>query len=225
MNPALLLFDGVRLLMANPGTSSQSSVRDFLVALASAGTPQDAVSASAVAAGIGVSLLMRVTALPKTKSDSLTDKQALMEMGTALRVVQEQLLEAIDTETAVKVFATRKMPQASARERAERDAAIQLALRAAADVPLEVMRLSTEALTHAQRVAAHGCHAAATDIELAVALLREAVAGARTTLETKLTSLTNVLYTRRVVEEIARLTEEAATAARAAELLVEPRPA
>ena len=208
--------------MANPHTTpSQSSVRDFLVALASAEGAQDAVSASAVAAGIGVSLLMRVAALPKTRSDSLEDKTVLMGMATALGTVQEQFLEAIDTQAVVKVFATDKVPQASARERTERNAAIQLALRAAADVPLEVMRLSTEALTHAQRIAAHGCHAAAADIELAVALLRVGVAGARVNLETKLTSLTDVLYTKKVVEEIARLCEEAATAAKTTESLVQ----
>ena len=45
------------------------------------------------------------------------------------------------------------MPAASQAQKREREAALQLALRAAADVPLEVMRLSAAALTQAEDVA------------------------------------------------------------------------
>jgi formiminotetrahydrofolate cyclodeaminase len=166
-----------------------------------------------------------VAALPKTKSDSMDDRAALVSTATALSSVQEQLMEAIETETAVKLFAARNMPQASQAQRVTREATIQLALRAAADVPLEVMRLCALGLQHAETVAARGCRAASSDVELAVALVRAGFDGARANLESRLSSLTDVLYTTSVVDEIARLSDEATTSARAAESWVQVPPA
>ena len=63
--------------------------------------------------------------------------------------------------------------------RRARKPAIERALREATDVPLGVMRLSVDALKHAQAVAAHGHRAAASDVGVAVALLRAGLRGAR----------------------------------------------
>jgi formiminotetrahydrofolate cyclodeaminase len=165
-----------------------------------------------------------VAALPQTRSDSATDRSELISASAALSDVQEQLIETIETETVVKVYAARNMPQANATQRAEREAAIQLALRASADVPLEVIRLCALGLQHARSVAERSSRAAATEVELGVALLRVGFTGARANLETRLSSLTDVLYTKAIVEEIARLSEEATSAARAAELSVRVPP-
>src|SRR5688572_28560393 len=157
---------------------------------------------------MGTSLLLKAAALPRTKSDSTEDRMILVESATALRAVQEQLIETIETETTVKVFAARTMPKTSQVQRRERAAALQVALRAAADVPLEVMRLSVAALTQAENVAARGCQAASRNIQLAVALLGVGFDGARINLESKLSSLTDPLYTASVIDEIPRLSEE-----------------
>jgi formiminotetrahydrofolate cyclodeaminase len=211
--------------MADPRESSDISIREFLTAMSSAEAAHGAVSAAAVAGGLGASLLLMVAALPKTRSDSATDRRALIGASTELNGVREQLLETIETETVVKVYAARNLPQASATQRTERDAAIQLALRAAADVPLEVIRLCALGLQHARTVAERSSRAAAAEVELGVALLRVGFAGARSNLEMRLSSLTDVLYTKAIVEEIARLNEEATSAARAAELSVQIPPA
>ena len=202
----------------------ETSIRDFLAAVASAEEAHGAVSAAAVAGGIGVSLLAMVAALPKTRSDSAVDRLQLTQTATALSDVQEQLIETIETETAVKIFAARNMPQASQAQRSEREAAIQLALRAAAEVPLEAMRLCVRGLKLAESVAAHGARAASADVQLGVALLHAAFSGARANLEGKLSSLTNAPYITSVVEEIARLSEEATSATRAAELPLQVPP-
>jgi formiminotetrahydrofolate cyclodeaminase len=211
--------------MKTPRLPSETSILDFLTAVASAEDPHGVVSAAAVAGGIGSSLLLRVAALPKTRSDSLEDQTMLVEASTALSDVQEQLIETIETETAVKIFAARNLPQASDSQRTERHAAIQFALRAAADVPLEVMRLCAQGLRHAETVAGRTSRAAAPDVQLAVALLHAAFSGARSNLESKLSSLTDAVYITSVVDEIARLSDEATAAARAAESLVQVPPA
>jgi formiminotetrahydrofolate cyclodeaminase len=200
--------------------SRQGSLRDFLVSLASAEAPQDAVTAAGVAAGMGASLLQFISTLPKTRSDSLDEREALSAAAIALGEIQEQLLEAVDTDAAVKVFAARQMPGVTATERKAREAATQLALRTAADVPLEVMRLSTHALRQGQIVAMHGLRARGADVELAVALIRAAFDGAQSDLEAKLSSLTDVIYTERVVEEMAHLSEETVRTLRTIEAVV-----
>jgi methenyltetrahydrofolate cyclohydrolase len=211
--------------MATLQLAGDVPIRDFLNALASADSPHGAVSASAVAGAMGTSLLLMVAALPTTRSDSIDERTALMHAGTALGELQEQLIETIETETAVKLFAARNMPQASRAQQSKREGAIQIALRAASDVPLEIIRLCALGLMHAETVAASSCRAAGGEVELAVALLRVGLTGARSNLEARLSTLTDVVYTKAVVEEIAHLSEKAMTAARAAELSVQAPPA
>jgi formiminotetrahydrofolate cyclodeaminase len=211
--------------MADSQLGGDVPIREFLNALASADAAQGAVSAAAVAGAMGTSLLLMVATLPATRSDSIDERTALLAAATALGDVQEQLIETIETETVVKLFAARNMPQASQAQRSKRETAIQIALRAAADVPLEVIRLCTRGLNHAQTVAASSCRAAGSEVEFAVALLRVGLTGARSNLEARLSSLTDVAYTKAVVEEIAQLGEEAMTAARNAELSVQAPPA
>ena len=211
--------------MATLQIASDMPIREFLNALASVDSPHGAVSASAVAGAMGTSLLLMVAALPTTRSDSIDERTALMHAATALSELQEQLIETIETETAVKLFAARNLPQANVTQRAKREAAIQFALRAAADVPLEVIRLCGLGLKQAQTVAASSCRAAGSEVELAVTLLRVGFTGARSNLEARLSSLTDLVYTKAVIEEIAYLGEEATIAARAAELSVQAPPA
>ena len=202
-----------------------TSLRDLLQGMASGEGPHGAVSAAAVAGALGTALLLMVAALPKTRSDTDDDRTKLTETATALSEVQEQLLETIETETAVKIFAARNMPQASTTQRSERQAAIQIALQAAADVPLEVMRLCARGLEHAAKVAAHGSRAASADVKLGVGLLHTAFSGARSSLEGKISSLTDKQYIASVVDEIVRTSEETAASIGAAEEFLQVLPA
>ena len=209
----------------NPRPVIETSIGDFLTAVASAEEAHGAVSTAAVAGGLGCSLLLMVATLPKTKSDSIDDRARLIEAAAALSHVQEQLMETIETETAVKIFAARNMPQGSHTQRSERQTAIQFALRAAADVPLEVLRLCARGLKQANTIARHGTRAASADTELGVALLHAAFNGARSNLEAKLSSLTDAVYITSVVEEMAQLNEEATSAASAAGTSLQVPPA
>jgi len=108
------------------------------------------------------------------------------------------------------------MPQAHAAQRSERQAAIQLALRAAADVPREVMRLCAEGLALAATVAAHGARTASGDVQFGVALLQAAFDGARFNLEGTLNSFLDAGYTASIVDEIGRLTSQTTASTHAA---------
>jgi methenyltetrahydrofolate cyclohydrolase len=209
----------------NVRAATDISLRDFIGAVGSAEEAHGAVSAAAVAGGLGSSLLLTVATLPQTRCDSVADRTKLIEAAAALSGVQQQLVETIETETAVKLFAARNMPQASEAQRSERLAAIQLALRASADVPLEVMRLCARGLELAATVAAHGTRAASADVQLGVALLQAGFSGARANLDAKLSSFTDAAYVTSVVDEIGRLSKETMTSTRAAESMMTVPPA
>jgi hypothetical protein len=77
-------------------------------------------------------------------------------------------------------------------------------------------------LTHAEEVGARSSQAASRTIQLALAFLRDDFEGARTNLESKLSSLTDASYTAAVIDEIPRLSEEATSKTQAVEALVRP---
>src|SRR5437868_6916207 len=106
-------------MAANPPGESAISLRDFIAAVGSAEEPHGAVSAAAVAGSLGSSLLLMVAALPQARSDSSAVRAKLIEAATGLSGVRDQLIETIETETAVTLFAARNMPQASAAQRSE----------------------------------------------------------------------------------------------------------
>ena len=209
----------------NPQGPSDISLRDFIEAVGSAGEAHGAVSTAAAAGGLGSSLLLMVAALPQTRSDSVDDRTKLIEAATILSDVRQQLIETIETETAVKLFTARNMPQASDAQRSERQAAIQVALRASADVPLEVMRLCARGLEVAAAVAVHSARPVWADVQLGVALLQAGFDGSRSSLEGKLRSCIDAAYVADVVDEMARLSDVTIAATRAAESVLKVPPA
>jgi methenyltetrahydrofolate cyclohydrolase len=208
-----------------PDVPMSISLRDFIAAVGSAEEAHGAVSTAAVAGGLGTALLLMAATLPQTRSEIGADRAKLIDAATALSDLQQQLIETIETETVVKLFAAGNMPEASDAQRSARRAALQLALRASADVPLEVMRLCTRGLKLAATVARHCARALSADAGLGVTLLRAGFDGARANLEGKLSSFTDPVYVTSVVDEIARLSDEATAAARAAASSLEVLPA
>lgn len=198
------------------------SVRDLLDAFSSSAPTPGGGSASALASAVGASLLMMVAGLPKTRAGSDEDRAALTAAGDALATIAASLTAAIDADTAAyeQVVAAYTLPKASADEQAARQTAIQLALRAATDVPLGVVRLSAAALNQAIAVARHGRRAAASDVGVAVALLRAGARGARLNVEINTANIADRTYADGVNLETARMSEQVAQAADEAETLL-----
>ena len=71
-----------------------------------------------------------------------------------------------------------------------------------------MVRLSAAALDQAIAVAAHGHRAAASDVGVAVALLRAGARGARLNVEINIGSLSDAAYAGAVAADIARLSEQ-----------------
>jgi formiminotetrahydrofolate cyclodeaminase len=141
-------------------------------------------------------LLLMVAALPKTRSGSDDDRSALASATKALTGIRQQLTDAVDADASAydQVVAAYRLPKAPGDEQDARKAAIQGALRAATEVPLGVLRLSEAALDQAKTIAARGNRAAASDVGVAVALLRAGARGARLNIEINIGSIADAAY-------------------------------
>jgi formiminotetrahydrofolate cyclodeaminase len=198
------------------------TVRDLLTAFSSSDPTPGGGSAAALASALGASLLMMVAGLPKTRTGSDDDRAALTAAAGVLADLRQRLTDAIDADAAAynQVVAAYRMPKAPVDVQAARNAAIQDALHGATEVPLVVVRLSRAALDQAIAVATHGHRAAASDVGVAVALLRAGARGARLNVDINLGSVSDAAYTGAVAAETARLSDEASRAADEADALL-----
>ncbi|HEY7283944.1 MAG TPA: cyclodeaminase/cyclohydrolase family protein [Vicinamibacterales bacterium] len=164
-------------------------------------------SASALASAVGASLLMMVAGLPKTRTNAPEERAALQEASNRVAELRDRLSGAIDADTAAydRVVAAYRLPKASPEEQAARQLAIQSALRAATDVPLDVMRWSAQALEQAIVIARHGLRSASSDIGVAAALLRAGSAGARLNVDINVGSVKDSSYADAVRAEVREL--------------------
>lgn len=187
------------------------SLRDLLTAFSSSAPTPGGGSASALASATGASLLMMVSALPKTRTGTDDERAALAAAHRILAGIREQLSEAIDADASAydAVVAAYALPKDTPDAQQARKAAIQKGLRRATDVPLVVMRLSAAGLREAKVVQAHGHSGAASDVGVAVALLRAGLEGARLNVEINLGGLADAGYVSAVRDEVAALLRNA----------------
>lgn len=185
-------------------------LRELLEKFASSDPTPGGGSASAVASALGTSLLLMVTRLPKTRSGTDEDRSALAAAAGRLTGIQQQLTEAIDADAAAydRVVAAYRRSNTSDAERVARKAAVQRALGQAIDVPLHVMRLSVDALKHAQSVAASGYRQATSDVGVALALLQAGFEGARLNVRANLGGIADHAYGEAVRLESERLSSQ-----------------
>jgi formiminotetrahydrofolate cyclodeaminase len=178
-----------------------------IAAFASAEPTPGGGSASALSSAVGASLLVMVASLPKTRSDSADDRSALTFAAGTLTGIQHQLTESIDADTAAyaQVVDAYRQSKATPAQEKGRTAAVERALRTATDVPLGVMRLSVDALKHAQAVARHGRRAASSDVGVALALLQAGLEGARLNVRINLGGIRDEAYVDAVKAESERL--------------------
>lgn len=186
---------------------SDQPLRDVLASFAAAGPAPAGGSASALAAAVGVSLLIMASRLAETATEPV-----------ALTRLQRTLIEAIDHDPVVfaTVLAARRLPRATPGERAFRDAALRQAWRDATDGPLEVMRAASAALDEARGVATAAPRSAVSDVRVAIGLVRAGYDGARSTVEDNLTQITDGVYVESARADIAALSRDVDRAAEAA---------
>ena len=164
-------------------------------------------SASALAGAVGASLLAMVAGLPKPRATTDEELNRLREAVSRCSQLAAQLETLIDSDSEAydQVVEAYRLPKISDEEKIARSGRIQEALKAATDVPLEVMRHCSEALAAGSVVEQFGNANAASDVKVALYLLRAGLAGAGENVEINLATLKDVEYVESVRTEAERL--------------------
>ncbi len=194
------------------------SVSAFLDALASPDPTPGGGTAAAIAGAIGAALLMMVAGLTKTRTNTDSEKVALADARAALASVRERMTALADTDTDAfnQVMAAYRIPKSTEEQKDARKQAVQRALHAATQAPLNTLRAVVDAMRPARTIAAYGNRAAESDVRVALELLEAAAAGAVANVQSNVTSLDDEAYRKSAAAEVLeltnRLTEEAAVA-------------
>ena len=200
---------------------AEMALADLIDAFSSTDAVPGGGSAAALAGAVGVSLLIMVAGLPKTKTGAPEETADLAEASSRLHPLRDALVDLVDRDSVAyrQVLTAFRLPKVSDAEKAARTEAIDRATRAAIDAPLDVMRLCQQALRGAVIVASNGSRKTTSDIGVAVELLVAALRGARLNVDINLVGLHDQAYTARVTEEVDELvtdgTEDAERARRA----------
>jgi formiminotetrahydrofolate cyclodeaminase len=201
---------------------SEFALIDLLDAYASNAPVPGGGSAAALAGALGVSLLVMAASLPKSRTGAPEEATDLAEAAARLRPLRDVLVQLIDADSDAyrAVMAAMKLPKTVDAEKASRTAALQSALKAATDVPLDVMRAGQQALAGAVIVARNVYRVAASDVATGIELIGSSVRSAALSIDGNLTAIRDSSYTARVSAERDQLAGDSARdAAQALEIV------
>jgi len=154
---------------------TEKPVTTFLDELSSSAPAPGGGSVAALSGALGaalVSMVCNLTVGKKKYADVQEDIKALLAQSEALRQEMVELLEA-DVQVYTEVSRAMKMPRATDEEKAARTAAMQKALKAATDVPMQVAEACVEVMELCQPAAEKGNVNAVSDAGVAI-LMAEA---------------------------------------------------
>lgn len=164
-------------------------------------------SASALAGAVAASLLSMVAGMPKTKTGTPAEREALDAMRPSLASLRAALVDLIDRDAAAydMVVDAYRRPKSTEEEKTARKAAIQRAMRVATDVPMETARAAAQLVSHGRIVAECGNPNAKSDVGVAMSLAMTAYSGARMNVEINLDGVGDAAYADGARRELAGL--------------------
>ena len=188
-------------------TLAAGSVSSLLAAFRSSNPTPGGGSASALAGAIGASLLTMVAGLAKPRTSSDEELAQLRRAGERCAQIAARLETLVDADTDAYnlVVDAYRLPKSTDVEKTARTDRIQAALKAATDVPLEVMRQCAAALAEGSAIGRLGNQNAVSDVNVGIAMLRAALSGARENVETNVGSIKDAGYIAHVRAESSRL--------------------
>ena len=182
---------------------SALSITDLLDAFASNQPVPGGGSAAALAGAVGASLLIMVAGLPKTRHGTHEEREALTAAAGRLRPLRDELASLIDrdSDAYTSVITAYRLPKSTEPEQAARRDAIATAMRSATEAPLATMRACERVMREAETVSSGGAPSAASDVAVAIELVKTAARGAALNVDTNLATLNDEEYVARVSQE------------------------
>lgn len=169
------------------------SVASYLDALASSQPTPGGGAAAALTGAQGAALLCMVCHLTLGQRRFVAHANELTSLLVTLEQQRQLLLQLAqqDTEVFQQVISAYKLPKTDAAGLTHRAAAIQLALKAAAEVPLQVFQLCNAILPIVEKLATIGNPAVGSDVTVARHLLLATALSAKANVEVNLTGITD----------------------------------
>ncbi|MGC1617813.1 MAG: glutamate formimidoyltransferase [Candidatus Acidiferrum sp.] len=193
-----------------------SLARPFLEAIAAPTPTPGGGSVSALAGALAASLGQMVAGLSRKKKSQAAYVDKLSAELDAMRRAADELAEAIDRDAASYdvVLAAFKLPQGTAEETQQREAAIQAATKTASDVPLQVAEQTVALFERLGQLDAIVAASMRSDLEVARGMAAAGSRGALANVEINLDGITDSAYVALMRKKAASLRERLANAPR-----------
>ena len=184
-----------------------STVEQFLAAVAAPTPTPGGGSVSALAGALSVALSRMVAGLARGKAGYEGVESELAQIEARGKIIQGRLEALVDEDAHAydAVIAAMRMPKSSQSEKTARVDAMQAAYRKATEVPLETMERCIEALELAEAAAKKGNRGATTDAAVAVLLAESAIRGASLNCAVNLASIRDETFRSTAEERVEQL--------------------
>jgi formiminotetrahydrofolate cyclodeaminase len=186
---------------------SDLTVESF-VAAAAADTPAPGGgSVAALAGALGAALAMMVAGLTVGRERYAAHDAEMRSLLAQADALREELVALMDADTAAytAVMAAYRLPKDTETQRAERAAAVQTALRGAADTPLAAAAACADVLRLAVQAATHGNRNAASDAAVSALMAHAGLCGAARNVRINLKSIGDDAFCRAAEARVADL--------------------
>ena len=168
-------------------------------------------SISALAGALGAGLAMMVSGLTEGNAKYESAQSELVLLKPQLEGCIQRLTTCVDEDTAMfnKVMDAYRLPKSTDEEKAQRSAAIQLALKGAAELPLEVANLCKNVLVLSKRMLQIGNTNAASDAAVAGQMAHAGMWGAIYNVRINLGTIKDTVFVEDMKCKVANILAEA----------------
>lgn len=186
---------------------AEKSLREFVDMVASSSPTPGGGAVGAYAAALGSALLEMVANLTLGKK-GYENKEAEMEaIVEKVKLEREKFLSLIDKDVKAfdEVMRALKMPKNTEEEKKRRSEQLQRALKEAADVPYELMRLTVGVIEDVPFLYKYGNRNAISDVESACEMLKSAFYIGKANVEINLKNIKDEEYVEEMKQEMEEL--------------------
>lgn len=187
----------------------QLSVRNFIQELGSRSATPGGGSAAALCGAMGAALAAMVARFTAGREEFRGAWERMEGIKQGSDDLAERFLALVqeDTDAYQEVLAALRLPKETGEEKASRGEVLQAALRKAASVPLETLRLSEELIQMAEEAVEQGNPSTVTDAVAAVHFAHVAAAVAAYNVRINLSTITDDVFVKGCKGEVEEILE------------------